>query len=129
MECKFCGKETKLLKGVYVCDECSTVSFSKDIELKQKQKLITEYLNDIQEKVLEQKDYLHSIEQRHINGEELTAKELEIRDNISEFQSIRSDLETYIKNDFQLSEKNARHLLYRLLVLSKWLSNYFRRDA
>lgn len=39
MECKFCGKETKLLKGVYVCDECSTVSFSKDIELKQKQKL------------------------------------------------------------------------------------------
>ena len=79
--------------------------------------------------MLEQKDYLHSIEQRHINGEELTAKELEIRDNISEFQSIRSDLETYIKNDFQLSEKNARHLLYRLLVLSKWLSNYFRRDA
>ena len=129
MECKFCGKETKLLKGVYVCYECSTVSFSKDIELKQKQKLITEYLNDIQEKVLEQKDYLHSIEQRHINGEKLTAEELEIRDKIYEFQSIRLDLETYIKNGFNLREKNCRHLLYRLLVLSEWLSNYFRRDA
>lgn len=129
MECKFCGKEAKLLKGVYVCDECSTVSFSKDIELKQKQKLITEYLNDIQEKVLEQKDYLHSIEQRHINGEKLTAEELEIRDNIYAFQSIRLDLETYIKNGFNLREKNCRHLLYRLLVLSEWLSNYFRRDA
>lgn len=129
MECKFCGKETKLLKGVYVCDECSTVSFSKDIEIKQKQKLITEYLNDIQEKVLEQKGYLHSIEQRHINGEKLTAEELEIRDNIYEFQSIRLDLETYIKNGFNLREKNCRHLLYRLLVLSEWLSNYFRRDA
>ena len=129
MECKFCGKETKLLKGVYVCDECSTVSFSKDIELKQKQKLITEYLNDIQEKVLEQKDYLHSIEQRHINGEKLTAEELEIRDNIYEFQSIRLDLETYIKNGFNLREKTCRNLLYRLLVLSEWLSNYFRRDA
>ena len=129
MECKFCGKETKLFKGFYICDECSTVSFSKDIEIKQKQKLITEYLNDIQEKVLEQKDYLHSIEQRHINGEKLTAEELEIRDNIYEFQSIRLDLETYIKNGFNLREKNCRHLLYRLLVLSEWLSNYFRRDA
>ena len=127
MECKFCGKATKLLKGIYVCDECCTVSFSKNIELGQKQKLIIEYLNDIQTKVLEQKDYLHLIEQRYILGEELT-EELEIRDKISEFQSIRLDLETYIKNDFQLSEKNGKHLLYRLLILSEWLTKYFRRD-
>lgn len=125
MKCKFCEMPTEMVEGVYVCNECCTVSFSKDIGLDQKQQLIMEYLNNIQKQLLEQQDYLHTIEQKHVLGEEL----FEIREKITEFQSLRLELEAHIKSNSQLKEKNERNLLYRLLILSKWLSKYFRRDV
>lgn len=129
MECKFCGKPTEVVDDVNVCNECCTVSFFKDIGLDQKQQLIMEYLNNVQKQLLEQQDYLHAIEQKHILGEKLSATELEIREKMIEFQSVRLELEAYIKINSHLNEKNERNLLYRLLILSKWLSKYFRRDA
>ena len=122
MNCKFCGKPTEIVEGVYVCNECCTVSFSKDILLVQKRKLIMEYLNNIQKKLLEQRDYLHDIEQKHILGEELSETEFEIHE-----KSVRLELEADIINDSRLNEKNERKLLYRLLIMSKWLLKYFRR--
>lgn len=129
MKCKFCEMPTEIVEGVYVCNKCCTVSFSKDIGLDQKQQLIIEYLNNIQKQLLEQQDYLHIIEQKHVLGEELSETEFEIRKKITEFQSVRLELEAYIKSNSQLKEKNERNLLYRLLILSIWLSKYFRRDV
>lgn len=126
MKCEFCEKPIKIMEGVYLCNECCAVSFFKNIELEQKQKLITDYLNDIQTKVLEQKDYLHTIEQKRISGGELSVKEFEIYEKMTEFQSVRLELETCIKNNYELKRKDERNWLYRLLILSKWFSKYFR---
>ena len=125
MNCKFCGKPTEMVEGIYVCNECCTVSFSKNIKLEQRQKLIEEYLNDIQKKILEQQDYLYTIAKKHNLGEELSVTEFEIFEKLNEFQSVRLDLEIYIKFNSHLNEIDERKLLYRLLVLSKWLSKYF----
>ena len=129
MKCMFCGKPTEVVDRVNVCNECCTVSFFKNIGLDQKQQLIMEYLNNIQKQLSEQQDYLHAIEQKHILGEELSATELEIHEKLTEFQSVRLELELCIKSNSQLKERSKRHLLYKLLMLSKWLLKYFRRDT
>lgn len=129
MKCKFCEKSTIVSGKFRLCNECHTVSFFKDIKLEEKKRLILDYLNNIQCKVLEQQNFLHDIEQKYILNKDLTPNEQEIRKNIAEFQAIRLELEMYINNGSQLCEKNERSLLYRLLILSEWLSKYFGRDA
>lgn len=129
MKCKFCEKPTVKLGEFQVCNECYTVSFLKEITLVEKKHLILDYLNKFQCKALEQQDFLHDIEQKYILNKDLTPDEQEIRKNMAEFQAIRLELETYIKNGSQLCEKNERNLLYRLLILSEWLSKYFGRDT
>ena len=129
MKCKFCEKPTIASGEFQLCNECHTVSFSKDITLEEKKYLILDYLNKIQCKVLEQQNFLHDIEQKYILNKALTPDEQEIRKNMAEFQTIRLELEMYINNGSQLCEKNERNLLYRLLILSEWLSKYFGRDA
>lgn len=129
MKCKFCEKSTIVSGKFWLCNECHTVSFFKDITLEEKKRLILDYLNNIQCKVLEQQNFLHDIEQKYILNKDLTPNEQEIRKNIVEFQAIRLELEMYINNGSQLCEKNERSLLYRLLILSEWLSKYFGRDA
>lgn len=79
--------------------------------------------------MLEQQNFLHDIEQKYILNKDLTPNEQEIRKNIAEFQAIRLELEMYINNVSQLCEKNERSLLYKLIILSEWLSKYFGRDA
>lgn len=125
MNCKFCERPTEMMEGIYVCNECCTVSFSKNIKLEQKQKLIEEYLNDIQKKILEQQDYLYTIGEKYNLGEKLSVTEFEIFEKLTEFQSVQLDWEIYINSNSHLNEKDERKLLYRLLVLSKWLSKYF----
>lgn len=129
MECKFCGKTAKLFKGIYVCDECRTVAFSKNISPKQKRELIKKYLNNIQKKLKKHQPNLHTIDQKYVLKENLTEIEKEIYENLSEFQSIRVELEMYIKSQSDLCKKREQHLLYRLLVLSEWLSKHFESDV
>ena len=128
MKCKFCEKQTVEADGFWVCNECHTVSFLKDITAEERKNFVLDYLKNIQYKVLKQQDFLHAIEQKCILKEKLTPTEQEIRKNIDEFQSIRLELETYINNGSELYQKNERNLLYRLLILSEWLSKYFRRN-
>lgn len=124
MNCKYCQKPTKVLNNIEVCNDCCTVSFSKDIELKQKYYMIIDYLNDIQTKILARKDFFDNIEEHRHSGMELTSKELEIYGNIDKFQSIRVDLEGAIKRNSHLKKKKEQNLLYQLLVLSDWLSEF-----
>ena len=124
MECQYCDKATELLNKVEVCNECCTVSFSKDIEPKQKHKLIMDYLNGIQTKISIQKDCLNVIDEKRRQSMELTSTELEILTNIDKFQSIRVGLEDAIKHHSHLKKKKEQNLLYQLLVLSDWLSEF-----
>lgn len=126
--CMFCNKPAVKLGEYYVCDECQTVCFSKNIPLEEKYYLIRNFLSDIQCGVLKQQDILRDIEQEYISRGELTHEEFEIRNKVAEFQSLRLELEFLINNNSQLCEKSDRNLLYRLLVLSEWLSKNFKMD-
>ena len=127
-ECRFCGKPSTKHEGVNVCKDCETVCFFENVSINEKHQKITEYLVKTQSQVLEQQNYFHQIEQKYLLGEILLPLEQEIRTNLLEFQSIRGELEVYIRDGAALNSKNERQLLYRLLMLSKWLSKYFRRD-
>lgn len=126
MNCKFCGKPLVEKREFHVCDECETVGFFKEVALAETRGLISDYLKNIQCKVMEQQDFLHKIEQKYISHKYLTPDEQEIRKNILEFQSIRIELEVHVRNTSLFREKYERNLLYRLLILSEWLSNYFK---
>jgi hypothetical protein len=75
--------------------------------------------------VLEQRSYLYEIEQKYLSKKELQSNEEEIRTNMLEFQSIRSELELYVNTHSRLSSRRERELLYKLLTLSNWLTKYF----
>lgn len=129
MRCTFCENELSTQSGFNVCNNCHTVCFSKKSALENKYSLILKYLSDIQEKVIAQQAYLHDIEQKHILGDILTPDEKVIRTNMIEFQNIRLELNTRIEHGSHLNDKTERTLLYRLLILSKWLSEYFKEEV
>lgn len=129
MRCTFCENELSIRSGFYVCNNCRTVCFSKSSALENKYSLISKYLSDIQGKVINQQAHLHNIEQKHISGYTLTADEEAIRKNMIEFQNIRLELSTRIKNRSHLNKDIERNLLYRLLILSEWFSEYFKEEV
>lgn len=128
--CIYCDGTITALNGYLVCDSCKTVCFSKDISDSEKKKLIKNYVISIQTGLEKHREFLHELEQKYINGVLLTAEEQMIRNNLLEFQDIRTELEIYLNNDSgTLNKKHIKSLLYRLLVISEWLSATFRRDA
>lgn len=129
MRCIFCANALSIQSGFYVCNDCHTVCFSKSSALENKYSLILKYLSDIQKKVIDRQAYLHDVEQKHISGYALTDDEEIIRKNMIEFQDIRLELNTRIAGCSQLNDKTERNLLYRLLILSEWFSEYFKEEV
>jgi hypothetical protein len=128
MECIFCGNPTVTYNEYRVCKKCETISFTKEILIEEKRKIIEQYLNNVQLHILKQSEYLHHIEQAYLLKKELTSREEEIRNNMVVFQSIRTELEIYLTSRSILNTKRERELLYRLLELSPWLSKYFLEE-
>lgn len=129
MRCKFCDNELSIQSGFYVCNSCHTVCFSKSSALENKYSLILKYLSDIQEKVIDQQAFLHDIDQKLISGYALTDEEEVIRKNMMECKNVHSELNTRIASGSQLNDKTERNLLYRLLILSEWFSEYFKEEV
>ena len=128
MNCKFCSKITEELLDYCVCHSCKIVCFTKQIPMEEKYSRIKDYLDIIQNEILHQRDYFYNLEQRYINKEVLTPEELDVRENIDAFQTVKLELEGHIKNSSSFSDKSGRNSLYKLLSLSKWLAAYFRRE-
>lgn len=128
--CIFCDGILSVLNDYFVCDSCKTVCFSQDISDSDKKKLIKNYLISIQTGLEKHREFLYELEQKYINGVLLTEEQQIIRNNLLEFQDIRTELEMYLSNDSgTLNEKHIKSLLYHLLTISEWLSATFRRDA
>ena len=126
--CIYCEGATDEFLNFIVCNSCKTVCFTKNITDEEKTSLIEGYIKSIQCGLLKQQDFLHKIEQKHINGEKLSDKENEIRVNLLEFHNIRMELNIYkTGNGNTLNKKNIKNLLYRLLMISEWLSTNFAR--
>lgn len=128
--CIYCDGTITDLNGYFVCKTCETVCYSKNISDTEKKLLIKNYLFSIQTALGKHQPLLHELEQKYIDGVSLTSQEQIIRNNLMEFQDIRIELEMYLSNDSgTLNEKHIKSLLYRLLTISEWLSETFRRDA
>lgn len=61
---------------------------------------------------------LHDIEQRYMNHQELTQKEVKIREYCVQFQDCRSWFSIFIKNGGNTTDILFRQKLYQLLTLS-----------
>ena len=127
-KCQFCGSLSETYEGIYICKVCETVCFFTNSSLDEKYRRVKEYLEEIQSQVFEQQECLHQIEQKRILRATLSALEAEVCEKIAEFQSIRIELEKLIEDGSTLYSKRDRQLLYRLLMLAKWLSGYFKGD-
>lgn len=128
--CVFCDGVINILNGYFVCDSCKTVYFSKNITDLEKKTLIKNYLSSIQDDLVKHREYLYGLEQKYINGVSLTVEEEIILNNLLEFRDIRIELEMYLSiNSGTLNKKHIKCLLYRLLIISEWLSATFRRNA
>lgn len=126
--CVFCDGILSVLNDYFVCDSCKTVCFSKDVSDSDKKKLIKNYFISIQGDLEKYSEFLHKLEQKYIDGILLTAEEQMIRNNLLEYNDIRTELEMYLSNNCgTLNKKHIKSLLYRLLTISEWLSATFRK--
>lgn len=121
-KCEFCDSPSERYEDIYICKACETVCFFTDCPLDEKHRKVKTYLGEIQSQILEQQEYLHQIEQKRILQVTLSNLEEEICEKMSEFHSICMELEKLIKDGSKLCTKSDRQLLYRLLMMSKWLS-------
>ena len=122
-ECCFCNKSLTKYGQYYVCEHCKMVAFTKDIPSPEKWKIIQKFLNDVQNKIMEQDESLYLLKQRHMSHETLTKSEEEIITKIEKFQNIRCCLQCD-KFTVSLQDQSTRMLLYDLLKISTWLIKY-----
>lgn len=128
--CIYCSGSIVSLNNCFVCENCKTVCFSKDINDSEKKKLIKNYLSSIQTVLEEHRTFLRELEQKYINGVPLLTEEQIIRRNLMEFHDICIELELHLNDDGgTLNQKHIKSLLYRLLGISTWLTTTFRRDT
>lgn len=121
--CCFCNREITLKNGCYVCKSCETICFSG--KNKKPQEEILSYLQKIQLLIERDNERLHNLEQDFMSGKQINDESLDVLNTIKEFHSIKVDLEFLLKNNYTLSDKKTRQLLYKLLLLSEKFKNNF----
>lgn len=122
--CLFCGKPIEKKGQYFVCNDCKTVSFYAETDSETNRRRISGYLDRVQSAVIKKQDYLHEIEQKYLNGLYLTDNEKMIVKNLTEFQSIRSELSVRILGEISRENRDIKELLYRLLSISDWLESF-----
>ena len=127
--CIYCEGALTKFKDYLICDKCKVVLFSKDISDDKKKSLINDYLTIVRADLLRKEELLHDIEQKYTLGETLTNDEKMIRNNLVQLNDIFTELDAAFKSNNTLNNKQIKGLLYRLLMISGWLSKNFGRNV
>ena len=114
--CGFCDSVLIQDGEVWICEKCKIITFNKGLNNEVIKDEILNYIKAIQGKIEARSD-LHNLEQKYINGEELSYDEGKIREFCTEFQSICADIKLRLNGDYK--NKQFRKVLYRLFQLSK----------
>ncbi len=128
MECVFCDSPLESIQGYQICRKCQMVVLDNSFKNEEIICRVRTYLIDIQHKLQTKRNDLYRIEQKYISKEELSQDEITIREKLTEFRSLKNELEFLLGNGSQLNKKSERQLLYKLLMLSSWLTDYMNED-
>ena len=128
--CRSCDQKVSEYCGYFVCDKCKIIVFTKEISDEEKKKLIVNYLHLTQAMILNNRDRIYNIDQKEINGDELSEEEREIRKTLIEFKDIRLELLLFFRNNeiINFRSRKISNLLYRLLHVSKALLVFVKND-
>ncbi|MBE6801695.1 MAG: hypothetical protein E7530_02290 [Ruminococcaceae bacterium] len=124
-KCAYCDNESIVKSGIFICEKCKTVCYTKDCTDFQKKELVYEFLKSKKVAILKQQENLHEIDQKVLNGIELTATEQEICDNLSEFKEIYSFFKANFEAVNVMHTITVKKYLYRLLFISEWLTENY----
>ena len=127
--CIYCDGTLPEFNGYIVCDKCKVVLFSNNILDDEKRCLIKDYLTTVRSDLSEKEEFLHAIEQKYIFGETLTKYEETVRNNLMEFNDVFTELDVALKSNDTVNNNHIKGLLYRLLMISEWLSKNFGRNV
>ena len=122
-KCQFCDNPIEKFHGYSICKNCETVLF-EETSIDECIKLINDYFELVNNKLLDEQTYLHSIDQKNEYKIELSKDEQELIAQLEEYHDIRVWFEHYISSGSNLNSKNIRKLTYRLINFSVWFSNY-----
>ena len=122
-KCQFCDNPIEKFHGYSICKKCETVLF-EETSTDECIKLINDYFELVNNKLLDEQTYLHSIEQKYEYKIELSEDKQVLITQLREYHDIRILFECYTKSGSNLNSKNVRKLIYRLLKFSVWFSNY-----
>lgn len=124
--CRFCGGNLTMHKEYYVCEKCKTVSFIDRItdsnEIWDK---ILRYIAAADMARAKKQELLHSICQKSINHEPLSEEEKSLKKFAIEYADTTLAIKFLAERNTHLSNKNLRELLYKLLLLSENINEYF----
>lgn len=112
--CNFCTGELKKEDLYYICPKCKAIICAGEMNSETILKDAHNNIDKIQELLQEKKTELHSIEQRHINGGELSKNEEVIRASCLEFQDCSHWIKTLEKDGIGMENKRFCQELYRL---------------
>lgn len=121
--CRFCGSPVTERGQYYICTNCESVCFTGSVDNKAIKEMITQHLAEVQDMLDKRGHCLHNVAQKSIDGK-LAKSEEEIYTKLSLFTSIRKELSTYLSDDITLSDPHIHQLLYKLLIISEWISSF-----
>lgn len=124
--CRFCGGNLTMHREYYVCEECKTVSFrSENADSDEIRDKILSYIAASDKARMKKQKLLHSICQKSTNHEPLSEEEKNLEKFAIEYIDTTSAIKSFVEGDIRLSDKRIRELLYKLLLLSENINEYF----
>lgn len=117
--CGKCEKEAKFDKTCYVCDSCKRIVFSGCKTHSECISEVKKYIEAIERKLLENKFELHEIEQKVLNGYELTKGECIKKKFCTSWINLISEVKQFVLTDENRFSERSKNILYMLLQLSK----------
>lgn len=125
IKCGICDGVLQDYRGYYICPHCKAMHYVKGIHSNESVAMIKNYLNSVQKEIIKRDDEFYNLEQKYIDGSSLTESERLTRTNLINFHAIRIEIEAFLEQGASLKDDRIRGLLYRLLMLSEWLSATF----
>ena len=123
--CRFCNGKLTAFENCTVCNHCKAVARVNGLDNSTLFSNVEATIESIQHYLESNSAFLHEIEQRIINHQELTRKEAEIRDYCLEFQDCQLWFNAFMKVSMDTGELLFRQKLYQLLILSSTFSEVF----
>lgn len=122
LRCCECNDYSKTTEGLEICKQYSTVVFAGEGNKARKEILRLD--SEIADMLKKKQIILHDIEQKKMNGEQLTEDEEVCYNLFCQYNSLKLDLRPWAKDGCVPECEDGRHI-YQFLKLVKQIKAYF----